>query len=42
MDRYDRCEKKAINESNKQIHNIYMLWIDITDVNIKQQRQVIN
>ena len=42
MDRWDRCEEKAIYDSNHQIHNSYMLWIDVKDVNIKLKMSVIN
>ena len=28
---------KSINESNQQTHNVYILWIDVIDVNIKLQ-----
>ena len=42
MDICDKCEYKAINESNQQTHNMYMLWIDVTDVNIKLLMRVIN
>ena len=26
---------KSINESNQQTHNVYIVWIDVTDVNMK-------
>ena len=42
MDGCNRCENKSINESNQQTHNIYILWIDVTDVNIKLQIRAIN
>ena len=42
MDICDKCEYKAINESNQQTHNNYILWIYVTDVNIKLPKRVIN
>ena len=42
MDGCNRCEYEYTNESNQQTHNIYILWIDVTDVNIKLQIRVIN
>ena len=42
MDGCNKWEYEYTNESNQQTHNIYMLWIDILDVNIKLQIRVIN
>ena len=42
MDRCGRCEYKTTNKSNQQTNYVYMLWIDVIDVNIKLQMRVIN
>ena len=38
----NRCEYKSTNKSNQQTHNNHLLWIYITDVNIKRQMRIIN
>ena len=42
MDLCNRCEYETINESNQQTHNVDILLIDVTDMNIKLKIRVIN